>query len=52
VCCPLGEHQTVPAALQRRHDVDDHLLGAGVVLNEIAVDSGDPPGADGLASPV
>ena len=51
VCRPLGEHQAVPASLQCRGHVIEHLGGAGVVGDDVAVTAAIPPGADGSASP-
>ncbi|MBA2472757.1 MAG: hypothetical protein H0V41_11160 [Pseudonocardiales bacterium] len=42
VRCPLGEHEAMPAAFQRRRHVADHLSGPGIVGDEIPVDGGHP----------
>ena len=39
---PLGQEQAVPPAGERGRNVGEHLLVAGVVSDEVAVDGGDP----------
>ncbi|MDQ2709647.1 MAG: hypothetical protein M3Z25_19365 [Actinomycetota bacterium] len=48
---PLGQDEAMPSSNKRGDDVGNHLLVAGVVGNQLAVDGRDPAGSRHVGVP-